>query len=587
MSNLHLAWARLFVHALHASGVEEVVICPGSRSTPLTLAAAAEADWRCHVAVDERSAAFFALGRARLTRQPSAIFCTSGTAGAHCLPAVIEASQSFLPLIVVTADRPWEAYDAASPQTIDQVKLFGGHVRHHAELGLPDPAPAALRAVTRIGAQAVLRALAPEPGPVHVNVRFRKPLEPVDIAGREAWEDEVASLLETGAPRTHRPRVSVTESTLDALARELRESRRPLLVCGPAAPRDEKACEDVFALARQAGAPLLVEATSQLRFGGQSPQRCGAFDAILRSAAFCRDHVPDLVLELGRPPTSSAYAAWLAEHPGMRRWVIEPYAWADPTNSAAELVRAEPAEVAALLASRLADARSAPGWVEDFIQAERAAWDCAAADLAQPCLNEGLVARKLVAALPADAVLVVGNSGPVRDLDTYCEPSRTPLTVPHQRGANGIDGLVSGAAGARSATSRPLALLLGDLSLIHDLGGLLLVRDAAAPFCIVVVHNDGGRIFESLPLARRAEVADTFTRFFVLPHGLDFAAAAALFSLDHRRVTTSSALDAALLAALGAARPMLIEAVVPPQDGARRRTELWRAVEQRLAGGRG
>ena len=185
-SNLHLAWARLFLRSAAAAGVTDVVLSPGSRSTPLTIAAATTSELRAHVIVDERGAAFFALGQARVTGRPSLLICTSGTAGAHWLPALIEASQSFVPLIAVTADRPWELQDSAAPQTIDQLKLFGDHVRHYAELGLPDPSPGALRAVPRIAAQAVARALGPVPGPVHINARFRKPLEPVEVDGPEA-----------------------------------------------------------------------------------------------------------------------------------------------------------------------------------------------------------------------------------------------------------------------------------------------------------------------------------------------------------------------------------------------------------------
>ncbi len=582
MTNLHLAWARLFVRALCASGVKEAVLSPGSRSTPLALAAAAEPGWRCRVAIDERTAAFFALGQARLSGSPSVVLCTSGTAGAHCLPAVIEAGQSYLPLVVVTADRPWEAYDAASPQTIDQVKLFGGHVRHHLELGLPDPTPLALRAVTRIAAQAVLRALAPVPGPVHVNARFRKPLEPVEVTTAEAWEPLVSAQLEAGAPRVHRPRMAVPESTLQAMAGDLETASRPLIVCGPAPPASPRARDDVFALARHASAPLLTEATSQMRFGGDGVGRCGAFDSFLRSAEFRRGHVPDLILELGHPPTSSAYATWLSEHPSVRRYAVAPHGWNDPSSSAAELVQAEPSEVAGRLAA-LVRPRPHEAWLRAFAAAEREAWGCVAEQLKEPCLNEGTVAQKLVAALPPEAVLVVGNSGPVRDLDTYCEPSRKPLTVLHQRGANGIDGLVSGAAGARSVTARPLALLLGDQSLIHDLGGLNLVRTAAGPLCIVVVHNDGGRIFELLPIARREELGEVLSRCFVAPHGLHFSHAAALFGVDHRLVSTPAELGEALACALGAARPMLIEAVVPPREGSRLRTRLWHEIERRVA----
>lgn len=210
-SDLHSAWARLFFSSLASAGLREIVISPGSRSTPLALAAAAEARLRVHVLIDERDAAFFALGQARRSGRASALLCTSGTAAAHYLPAILEASQSHVPLLAITADRPWEAYDAASAQTLDQVKLYGDAVRHYAELGLPDASPGALAAVVRIAAQALYATTAPRPGPVHLNARFRKPLEPVAVAGREPFADRIEALLRAGAPRVFAARTRIAD----------------------------------------------------------------------------------------------------------------------------------------------------------------------------------------------------------------------------------------------------------------------------------------------------------------------------------------------------------------------------------------
>jgi 2-succinyl-5-enolpyruvyl-6-hydroxy-3-cyclohexene-1-carboxylate synthase len=255
-SDLHSAWARWFVSALADSGLRDVIISPGSRSTPLALAAAECPRVRCLPVVDERVAAFIALGQARLTGLPSMLLCTSGTAGAHYLPALIEAAQANVPVLVVTTDRPWEAYDCASPQTVDQTDLFGRVVRHRAELGLPDAAPEALAAAGRIAAQCLALARAPTPGPVHVNARFRKPLEPVAVAAPEPWSADLARRVALGAPRVFTAECIPSAAGVAALVDRLAHARRPLFVCGPTLAWGATAHDALFALAAAVGAPV-------------------------------------------------------------------------------------------------------------------------------------------------------------------------------------------------------------------------------------------------------------------------------------------------------------------------------------------
>lgn len=589
-SNLHLAWSRLFVHGLVAAGVERLVLSPGSRSTPLALAAAGEPGLGIDTIVDERAAAFFALGQVRLTGRPTAVICTSGTAPAHWFPAVIEASQQHLPLVLVSADRPWEAQGVAAPQTVDQTKLFGDHVRLALELGLPDPAPGALRAVPRIAAQAVHRARGPVPGPVHVNARFRKPLEPVDVADPEPWEPEVEALLTAGVtvalPATTAPDPVAVETVARAAAR----ARRGLIVCGPAAlPCDPaEATAAVRALAVATGFPVLAEATSGVRFGGpvRGAAWIGPLDPLLRARAFVAAHVPDVIVELSGPPTSAAYADLIATHPEIRRHVLAAHDWCDPAGGAASMVVGPALAAARAIAARCCELPREPdrGWADAWVRADVAAWRAIDAELSDPELTEAAIARLLVESLPEGAVLVVGNSGPLRDLDVFCPPAPRGLTVLHQRGANGIDGLVAGAAGAARVAGRPVALLLGDLSLLHDLGGLATARGLDGPLVVVVVHNDGGRIFEALPVARRPELAPVLERHFVIPQGLDFSPAAALFGHAYARPGTPGEFAAALASALDRRGCTLIEAAVPPRDGNARKRRIAAAVANALEG---
>jgi 2-succinyl-5-enolpyruvyl-6-hydroxy-3-cyclohexene-1-carboxylate synthase len=589
-SNLHTAWARLFLRALASAGVRDVVLSPGSRSTPLALAAAESEELRCHVIVDERAAGFFALGQARASGRPSLLICTSGTAGAHYFPAIIEASQSFLPLIVVTADRPWELQGAAAPQTIDQIKLFGGYVRSFSDLGLPDPSPVALRAVARLAAQAVLRSTSPEPGPVHVNARFRKPLEPVD-AGPEPWEAAWSALLEKGAPAAPIPRITPDPGAISELVERCSRAERGLIVCGPHLPPgksfDVKQYQrTIAALARAARLPILAEATSQARFG-VSPEitSIAAFDALLRDPAFRSKLAPDLLIEIGAPPTSQGYADLIAEHPGCPRFVLAPHGWNDPSSSAHALLFGDPAEICEAVAARLPAPRrpDRSPFLDALARADARAWDLVDRELSADQLSEGSIARLVASGCPEGSILAIGNSSPVRDLDMYCPASSRPLRVLHQRGASGIDGLVSGAAGARSVAGCPVTLLLGDLSLFHDLTGLALARGAAgsAPLVIVVVQNDGGRIFERLPIGRAARSSGgeaLLERCFTTPQGLDFEPAAAMFGLAYERAGTKSTLEQALERAWGRSGATLIEAVVPKSDGAERATRLLNAI---------
>lgn len=579
-TNLHSAWSALFVRCLAESGVRDLVISPGSRSTPLCLAAAQEPALRCHTHVDERVAAFFALGIARATREPVALLCTSGTAGAHWLPAVIEASQAYHPLVLITADRPWEAYDCAAPQTIDQTDLFGRYVRHRAELGLPDPSPVAIHAVARVAAQSVHRARWPEPGPVHVNARFRKPLEPVDVPAPEPWEPVVRS---RSAARVYASSPAVPEEAVRALREAVAATERGVVVCGPSVGGE--VFHHAAALARAAGYPLFAEASSGARFGGADDvPRCDAFDLALRAPGFRAAHAPALLIELGAPPTSAAYAQWIAEHPGASRWVVSPQGWPDPQGDARARVFAGDAFVRAV-AEGLSPREGA--WTEDFARADALCQTRVDEELAAPALHEGVIAAGLIARLRDGDALIVGNSMPVRDVDLFARGGAA-IAVHHQRGASGIDGTVAGAAGVRACLprDRAVAVLLGDITMFHDLGGLNAARGARGPLVIVVVQNDGGRIFAQLPLGHHAAAGGplerAFTEHFITPQGVGFAQGAAMFGLPYRRVSTRAAYEAALAEALGADGATLIEAVVPPEDATRRRTAIAQDVTRAL-----
>jgi 2-succinyl-5-enolpyruvyl-6-hydroxy-3-cyclohexene-1-carboxylate synthase len=577
---LHIAWARLFLRAAWHAGVRDVVLSPGSRSTPLAIAAHESPDLSTEIVVDERSAAFFALGQARVTGRPTVLACTSGTAAAHYFPAIIEASMSGVPLIAVTADRPWELQQTGASQTIDQLGLFGGFVRGSFALGAPEPHEGALRAVARTAAQAVAAALAPRPGPVHVNAPFRKPLEPMSEPDGEPWRPLFESLMRTGPTRALEACMAVDPAAAVATARLLRGAERGLIVCGPAPAHGDGAAyrREVGLLGRALGFPILAEATSQVRFGMEG-RSVAAFDALLRSRSFRGRFAPDVIVEIGAPPTSTGYAQLVAETPQCRRVVIAPHGWTDPHGTAALLVHADvPAFCRALRACLPRAEREAP-FSAAVTAADERARSIIDAAIPEATLTEAAALRAVVSACPPDSILVLGNSSPVRDADAYVFPSSKPIRVLGQRGASGIDGLVSGAAGAQHASKGPVTLLLGDLGFLHDIGGLALAREAKGPLVIVAVNNGGGRLFEQLPIGRALGPGEAFERLFATPQPIDFAAAAATFGIAFERAESPRDLRAALASAHARAGATLVEAKVPPHDGAERHRTLWARID--------
>ncbi len=515
--------AALFAAELRASGVSNACISPGSRSTPLALALHGEG-LRTWPIVDERSAAFFALGLALTSGRPVALVCTSGTAAANYLPAVVEASLSGVPLVVLTADRPPELRDCRAAQTIDQVGLFGSHVRWSVDV----PAPAAepdLEAFYRtLACRAVAAALEAPAGPVHLNWPMREPL--IDVAAERTVPRSAPA---PGAPwvRVHAAGEAPAAGVADAIAERLARARRGLIVCGPRI--GDGAATAVGALARALAWPILADPLSGLRFGAHDRSHVvDAYDLVLRDVGFAAGHAPDAVLQLGAPPVSKSLESFLAAAPRPAHVVVAPPGqWLDPTHRATDLVRGGAAPLATALAERLAPRGAPRAWLERWLAAAgaaRAALDCALAS--EPSLFEGKVFPVLAELLPPGARLHVGNSLPVRHLDLFLGQRAAPLAVHGNRGASGIDGVVATAAGAAAAGLGPVVLVVGDLSFLHDLGGLQAAARHRLDLVIVLLNNDGGGIFSFLPQAGLD--SERFEALFGTPHGLDVAGAAAL-----------------------------------------------------------
>jgi 2-succinyl-5-enolpyruvyl-6-hydroxy-3-cyclohexene-1-carboxylate synthase len=597
--NLQTEWARLLLASLRQAGVREVVVSPGGRSTPFTWAALSDPGLRCRAIIDERAAAFFAVGHARITGDPVLLICTSGSAAANYYPALVEASEAGVPVVVLTADRGLELQQAAGPQTIDQPGLFGRYARAAFDLGAPDGHPRMLRAVQRLAAQAVLTTRSPLPGPVQLNARARKPLGPEQAAdaGGERLREEVDTLIARGVTAGHAPDSGPGPAGLALLADACRAARRGLIVCGPQAPTEAADAADIAALARATGFAVVAEPASQQRFAkGVDPDRwIDGFALLLTGPAFRDAHEPDLVVQVGRPPTATEWGAYLGRWPDTPRHVLAARGWPDPWSTATAVVSgpiglAVRALTAAVGSQGASAGQQAPSqqaawaerdaWLDRLRHANRAAWAAVDHALAGG-FSEGSAVRAVVEAVPDGGVLALGNSLPIREAEMFVPADRRDLIVWAQRGANGIDGLVSGAAGAAAAAGRPTTLLLGDVSLAHDIGGLAAARDAGA-LTIVVLNNGGGRIFERLPMAERLEGHAEFDAWLT-PPALDLAAAAAAFGIQYTRAAHREELDAALRHPARSAAARLIEVVIPDGGTTLHQRELVRRLEAELA----
>jgi len=537
------------------------------------MAFARDARFRLRVHLDERSAAFFALGVGKASGAPAAILTTSGTATANVLPAVVEAHGSQTPLLVLTADRPARLRGADANQTIDQIGLYGAHVRASFEAPHPALEGPELRHLRALACRAVAATLGPPAGPVHVNLPFDKPLEPV-----EPPEDFVRAhpLAAQGRPRGE-PFVRVSTGRRRATERVLADLERVLaspegvIVAGPC-PDPERVGPAVLRLAAATGFPVLADPLSGARFAPAGGAHVvAAYDLILREKTALERLRPGVVLRVGMSPTSAPLLEWLLQHNGAEHVVIDGGGrWKDHTWTVSRYVEADAADTLEALATRVARTVS-DAWAARWRAVESAA--LTALSMAGE-RHEGDIWAAVRDAVPAGGTVFVSSSMPVRDLDAFGLPREAPLHVYGNRGASGIDGIVSTAFGVASQRPAPTVCVLGDLAFFHDQNGLLWSREDDARVVFVLVDNDGGGIFHALPVA---EHEPAFTSYFATPHGLDLAHAAALHGIELRDVPLDGLL-ASLEDAVRAGATIVLRVRTDRASNHRRHAEVAAAV---------
>ena len=550
-TNANTALASAFVEELARGGVRQAVLSPGSRSTPLAVALWRQPEIEVTVIVDERCAAFFALGAAQASGNPVAMLCTSGTAAANFHPAICEADESAIPLVALTADRPPELRGIGAGQTIDQLKLYGDSVRWFCEVGTHDADDAGLLHYRSVACRALAAARGTvRPGPVHLNLPWREPLSPEPVEGAVTARNPLALEGREGRPLTAATRIDLepTQFLLEEVAGHIGDAIAGVIVAGR--QLDPELREPLAHLARATGFPILAEPTSQLRCGPHDRSRVvTTYDLLLRDERFARATTPDLVLRFGEMPTSKPLRAWLARS-GADQLVVDPYGgWNEPTGMAAALLRADPTELAAGWAARLEKEERPPP--ERWLEAERAASETIEAELAKlDSLSEPGLHRALGAAHRDGDLVYTASSMPIRDQEAFLPSIETDALFLSNRGTNGIDGLISSGIGAAHASGRPTTIVTGDLGLLHDLGGLAALREVSAPIRIVVIDNDGGGIFGFLPQADALD-NEEFEALLGTPRGIDTERAAALFDLPHRPIESLADLPGALAAGTG------------------------------------
>ena len=556
--NLNHLWAKLLVEELVRNGIRRFVIAPGSRSAPLAVQAFRNGAAETLVHFDERGAAFFALGSG-LSGKPAAVICTSGTAVANCWPAVAEAFYSGIPLVVLSADRPPELQACGANQTMDQVNLFGAHVRAHLALPCPDAQIPPESILTGIDA-VIAAGLGQDKGPVHINCMFREPLAPIPIAA--PWPDFYMSRLNSWdtvhSPYTfwETPQTSLTPEQVTGLAEILSSTNKGLLVIGRLHTPNER--DAVLTLANKLHWPVLADCTSGCRRMDCCKGLIAHYDLILRSTKFADCILPECVLHLGDVVISKHLQEFLRRVEGPYIQMVSRAGNRDSLHGVTRRYTADLALACSQLSERL-EARPAGEYLKRFISASETVQSLCEKQLDNDdVLTELAVARIVDSALPADMALFLGNSMPVRYMDCFASSCHAAQTQAN-RGLSGIDGNIATAAGMGWGTPSGAASLIGDMAALHDMNSLALLKNAASPVLLILLNNRGGGIFSHLPIAGYTDVAGPC---FVNPHSFHFEAAAQMFDIAYKRVHEKQDLLESLKSASNLRNSFILEVMI-------------------------
>lgn len=567
------AYTAAFVAELVQTGITDVVVSPGSRSTPMAMVMAEHPDLQLHILVDERSAAFFALGLAKASERPVAMLCTSGTAAANYYPAIVEAFYSRVPLLVLTADRPHELRDVGAPQAIDQIQLYGQHVKWFVEMALPESSNDMLRYVRTVGARASAVARQAPAGPVHLNFPFREPLVP-------KLDENLFALTERPDHyvKIHNSELSIAQDELNSIAQTVNRIEKGIIVCGQLS--DESFADAVTALAAKLNFPIIADPLSQLRSGMHPQDRIiDAYDSFLRDDDAKGFLKPDVVIRFGAMPVSKALTIFLKENHQAVQYVVDGGGgWRDPAVLSTDMIYCNETQFCQQIAEYI-EPRTSNRFFKSWKEANRLTKESLKMVNDFSTFNESRMFYELTDLLPEHATLFVGNSMPIRDVDSFFLNNNKKIKILANRGVNGIDGTISTALGA-SVHSKPLYLLIGDLTFYHDLNGLLPAKLYNMDVTVILINNNGGGIFSFLP---QAEHPKNFELLFGTPLNLEFEHVVRMYGGKFISISDLGSFQAAMEASQNTPGLNVIEVVTDREMNTAEHREIWSAVSREIS----
>ena len=582
--NRNNLWTRIFIDQLTALGVKHACISPGSRSTPLTYILSKNKMIKSFIHFDERSSAFFALGLAKATGNSVLVVTTSGTAVAELYPAIIEAYQQRTPLIICTADRPSELVGTGANQTINQHNIFKNHIRWFRDIGLPSISDVGFHHLQKIAIKAFRISTLEDKGPVHLNFPFQKPLEPFSLT------DKVSKRIMRIKPQRIAPRniqISVPkfENNKDfkKFVNLLIESKKGIIMVGGMEYNDKlnKKIKELSTLLKY---PIVADGISQLRFNVNKKEQTilSNFNFILASKRFINERNLEIILQFGRTPTSSIVETFLEETYAARYTIDNFGDKHDPLRNAKSTFTINHASFCEILISQLREEnfkRPKSNWLKDFIQADEASERVKSRIIDRAKFpNEPSSIREVIKLIPSGSNLMIGNSLPIRDLDTFINKSTKRIKLYFNRGASGIDGITSTALGIASRNKKTF-LILGDLSFLHDLNALATAVKYSIPIVIIVINNNGGGIFKSLPIANKVK---QFDKYFTTPHNLDLAEIVKSFGINHKVIATRRELQRHIKNSLNQNIPSVLEIQTDAVKSVELRTKIFSTIIKHL-----
>lgn len=532
--NSNTLWASLLVETLNRLGLTTAVICPGSRSTPLTIAFAQHSQIEAIPILDERSAAFFALGIAKKSNLSVALVCTSGTAGANFYPAIIEAKESRSPLLVLTADRPPELRNCHAGQTIDQLKLYGNYPNWQTELAIPDRDLGMLCYLRQTIVQAWERSLFPVPGVVHLNLPFREPLVPLPQLDTQTLESHFDA-EEFFSGIIYKSNLFYTSDFTLYPLEEWQSCERGIIIAGIAhSCYPKNYCQAIAYLSEFLQFPVLAEALSPLRnYCDLNPYLISTYDLILRNSTLAQQLKPTLVIQIGELPTSKELRHWL-ETTQVQRWIIDSSSENfDPLHGNTIHLRTSIEQLSTNLPNSTSKNQKSLNYLNLWCALENKVRQTINQTMQSlDSLIEAKTAWLLSQSLPIETPIFIANSMSVRNMEFFWMPNNSNIITYFNRGANGIDGTLSTALGI-AYRSQSSVLLTGDLALLHDTNGFLINNKFLGHLTIILINNNGGGIFEMLPISQFGII---FEDFFATPQNINFAHLCYTYSVEHQLI---------------------------------------------------